>query len=207
MAHPRTQRAEPLLRPAGLLFDMDGTLTEPMLDFPAIKAELGIGNQPILEAMAEMPAHRRAAAEAILLRREARAAAESTLNPGCVEVLAWAREHRLPTAVITRNSGASATVVLARHGLQFDILITREDGRFKPDPEPLHVACRRLGVRKSDCWMIGDGVHDVEAGTAAGISTVWLSHGRERTFGPAPWRAVRNLWELLDLLTSGCNRE
>ena len=41
-----------LPRPRALLFDMDGTLTEPMLDFARIKSEMGIGDQAILEAMA-----------------------------------------------------------------------------------------------------------------------------------------------------------
>lgn len=43
-----------LHRPRVILFDMDGTLTEPLLDFPRIKADMGIGNRPILEALAEM---------------------------------------------------------------------------------------------------------------------------------------------------------
>ena len=38
--------------PRALLFDMDGTLTEPVIDFAALKAEMGIGRRPILEAMA-----------------------------------------------------------------------------------------------------------------------------------------------------------
>jgi beta-phosphoglucomutase-like phosphatase (HAD superfamily) len=54
------------------------------------------------------------------------------------------REHRLPTALITRNSRLSAACVLQRHGLAFDVLITRDDGKFKPDPDPLLLACERL---------------------------------------------------------------
>jgi len=206
MALPSDDRTEPLLRPAALLFDMDGTLTQPMLDFPAIKAEMRIGVRPILEALAEMSPAERAAAEAILLRHEQRAATESTLNPGCVELLAWAREHRLPTALITRNSRASAAIVLSRHDLTFDVLITRETCRFKPHPEPLHTACRHLAVRESDAWMIGDGIHDIQAGAAANIPTIWLSHGRPQSSELTPWRTVTDLWELLRLLQSSRNR-
>jgi HAD superfamily hydrolase (TIGR01549 family) len=191
---------EPLLRPAALLLDMDGTITEPMLDFPKIKSEMGIGDRPILEAMAEMSDGARTAAEAVLLRHEQRAAAESALNCGCVELLDWAREQRLPTALITRNSRASVSVVLERHGLKFDVLITREDARFKPHPEPLHKACMKLGVSEAACWMIGDGRYDVESGTAAGVPTVWLSHGRAWNFGANPWRVVKDLPELLAML-------
>ena len=40
--------------PAAMLFDMDGTLTVPYFDFDAIRREVGVGNQPILEAVEKM---------------------------------------------------------------------------------------------------------------------------------------------------------
>ncbi len=43
-----------LILPRAMLFDMDGTLTAPFLDFDRIKSEMGIGNQPILEAIAKL---------------------------------------------------------------------------------------------------------------------------------------------------------
>src|SRR6476661_375146 len=98
MAHP------PITLPRAILFDMDGTLTEPMLDFPRIKAEMGIGTRPILEALSEMPPEMRFAAEAVLLRHEDHAAENSTLNPGCREVLQLVKELSIATALITRNS-------------------------------------------------------------------------------------------------------
>lgn len=179
---------------------MDGTLTEPMLDFAQIKAEMGIGTRPILEALAEMPAHDRHAAEAVLHRHEEQAANESKLNPGCEALIEWVRSRNLRTALITRNSRRSAASVLRRHGLEFDVLITREDGKFKPDPTPLLLACQKLQVKVNEAWMIGDGRYDVEAGAAAGVRTVWISHGRERDFDTTPTDVVRDLHELHDLL-------
>jgi phosphoglycolate phosphatase-like HAD superfamily hydrolase len=87
-----------------------------------------------------------------------------------------------------------------RHGLAIDVLITRDDGTFKPDPYPLGLACERLGVAAQDAWMVGDGQYDVEAGLAAGTPTVWVSHGRECSLAAQPWRQVRDLVELLELL-------
>jgi HAD superfamily hydrolase (TIGR01509 family) len=192
-------------RPRAILFDMDGTITEPMLDFPRIKAAMGIGRRPILEALAEMDCDARAAAEAILHEHEEQAAGASQLNAGCACLIEWVRSARLRTALITRNSRRSVKSVLAKHGLSFEVLITREDGKFKPHPEPLHVACQRLGVRVDEAWMVGDGVYDVAAGNAAGVRTVWVSHGRQREFEPVPWRTVNDLSELLTfLLNTGC---
>ena len=198
---------DPIARPAALLFDMDGTITEPMLDFPEIKAEMGIGDRPILEAMEQMTREQRAAAEAVLRRHEKRAAEQSKLNPGCTGLLGWAREHRLKTALITRNSRASVKGVLQRHKLTFDALVTREDCRFKPHPEPLQLACSKLGVREDACWMVGDGKFDIECGNAAGVTTVWVSHGRERFFEAQPSLVVKDLWELLDLLRRSVSKE
>ena len=182
---------------------MDGTLTEPYLDFEAIRREMGVApGGSLLEAIAAMPAAQRAAAEAVLHRHEETAATNSTLNPGCDELIAWVRQQDLATALITRNSRLSAACVLERHGLAFDVLITRDDGKFKPDPDPLLLACERLGVPPAAAWMIGDGSHDIIAGRAAGVPTVWISHGRSREFDAEPGQTVRDLHELLRLLRS-----
>jgi HAD superfamily hydrolase (TIGR01549 family) len=186
--------------PKAILFDMDGTLTEPMLDFPRIKREMGIGEQPILETLAELAEDARRTAHEVLLRHEQEAAANSSLNSGCKEILALLDRHQIEAALITRNSRASVQTVCQRHELSFDVLITREDGKFKPDPAPLLEACRRLGVARHDAWMVGDGQYDVEAALAAEIRPVWLSHSRIKPFSAEPWRVVQDLHELTALL-------
>ena len=103
----------PEILPRAMLFDMDGTLTEPLLDFPRIKADMGIGNGPILEALAAMDPAARTVAEATLHRHEDDAAGRSTLNPGCLELLAALAARGIASAIITRNSGRSVQTVLA----------------------------------------------------------------------------------------------
>jgi HAD superfamily hydrolase (TIGR01549 family) len=197
---------KPVVLPRAVLFDMDGTLTEPMLDFPKIKAEMGIGDRPILEALAALTGPARAAAEAALLRHEEHAAEHSTLNPGCRELLAWLHEHRIATALITRNSRISMETVLRRHTLSLDVLVTRQDPPYKPDPHPLKIACEKLRIAPADAWMVGDGWYDVQAGLAAQIKTVWLSHGKPRPFPHEPWREARDLLELLRILKAATFR-
>ena len=114
--------------PRAILFDMDGTLTEPYLDFPLMKREMGIAiDRPILEALAEMTAGNRAKAEAVLHRHEEVAAAGSALNEGCRDLIAMLAERQIRTALITRNSPASVATVLSTHGLTFEVAITRVD--------------------------------------------------------------------------------
>lgn len=191
--------------PTAVLFDMDGTLTEPLLNFSQMKAELGIGNLPILEAMNAMQPDERNRAAQILARHESTAAQSSTLNPGCHEALAWLDARGVRTALITRNSRSSVRTVLGVHELSIDVLVTRDDAPPKPDPEPLYRACERLAVEPATAWMVGDGEFDVRAGLNAGVRTVWLSHGRRRPFPETPWREVADLWELIRLLEA-CGR-
>lgn len=189
-----------LKMPRGILFDMDGTLIDQTLDFPKIKREMGIGERPLLEGLAELELHRQPAARAIMERYEAFGAESCALGSGCRELLAWMAQRQIPLALITRNSRRSAALVVQRHALPIEILITREDCAFKPSPAPLLLACQKLAVAPSQAWMVGDGQYDVEAGNAAGIPTVWLSHGRPRPFTAEPWKTARDLHELFDLL-------
>jgi HAD superfamily hydrolase (TIGR01549 family) len=186
--------------PQALLLDMDDTLTEPMLDYAAIRADIGIGNEPILEAISRMEARRLTEARAILERHELTAAHGSTLSRGCRELLAWLSERELKTALVTRNSRQCVDIVLDRHGLQFDAVVSRDDAPHKPDPAALHLACRTLNVASENVWMVGDSRFDIEAGLAAGIPTVWLSLGRQRPFAAEPWRVVNDLIELREML-------
>lgn len=199
--HPPTHPLSDPSPPKAVLFDMDGTLTVPMLDFDAIRAEMGVSG-PILEAMRGLDAEQLSAAADVLDRHERLAAERSELNDGCREVLAWLYERRVPTALVTRNSRASVRTVLDRHGLRFDLLVSREDGPPKPHPEPVSRCCRAFGLSAAEAWMVGDGSHDVEAGNAAGTPTVWVSHGRMRAFEAQPWREVDDLHGVLALLTS-----
>jgi HAD superfamily hydrolase (TIGR01549 family) len=190
----------PEILPAAVLFDMDGTLTEPLLDFARIRADMGIGPGSILASLSEMSGPARLAAEAILLRHEDEAAARSTLNPGCRELLATLSARGILVGCITLNSRESARTVFERHRLPIEVIVTREDAPPKPSPEPLRVACRRLGVAEADTWMVGDGRYDIEAGAAATMRSIWLSHGRPRDFEATPWREVQDLWELSRML-------
>jgi HAD superfamily hydrolase (TIGR01549 family) len=186
--------------PRAILFDMDGTLTQPLLDFDLIRRDIGIGNSPILESIAKMTADDKIIAERILHGHEQRAAEASTLNPGCRELLVWLAQAGVATALVTRNTRQSVDTVFRRHGLHFDICITREDGKFKPDPAPLFLACEKIGVKPADAWMVGDGYHDIEAGVAARIRTVWVSHGGPRTFAAEPAHVVNDLLGLRTFL-------
>src|SRR5580658_321721 len=109
--HLMTSPVKTSVLPRAILFDMDGTLTTPVLDFPKIRAELGVGPGPILESLARLDQTRRDQAEAKLHCIEDGAAKNSVLNEGFRDLLAWLAANGLPTALITRNSRLSAQTV------------------------------------------------------------------------------------------------
>jgi HAD superfamily hydrolase (TIGR01549 family) len=193
--------------PKAVLFDMDGTLTAPTFDFPAIRRALGLPEDaPILEHIGLMPPEKRLEAEEILRRFEDEVAATAPLADRCHEVLSYLSARGSRVALVTRNRRESVATFMRRHPLPIKVCISREDGPHKPDPYPLLLACRQLEVIPGECWMVGDGQFDVEAGINAGMRSIWLSWDRERKFAAEPWRTVRDLVELQDLMVS-CDRD
>jgi HAD superfamily hydrolase (TIGR01509 family) len=158
-----------------VIFDMDGTLLEAMLDFEAIRREIGLPpDLPILETMDGMPDAGRARAYAILDRHEAEVAARSRLMPGARQLLADLRQRGIRVAVLTRNSRVSVETAAARHGLVFDLAVTREDHKPKPSPDGIHHLRAACGATAVETVMVGDFRFDIEAGTAAGVRTIAL---------------------------------
>jgi len=49
----------------------------------------------------------------------------------------------------------------------------------KPKPGMLHRASRELNIDLSSSWVIGDILHDVEAGNTAGCKTILINNGNE----------------------------
>ena len=76
----------------------------------------------------------------------------------------------------------------------FIAVITMEDARLKPDPEPVELALSKLGVERA--WMIGDTVDDVRAARDAGVVPLGVLAPAE----PAPETARAQL------LSSGAAR-
>lgn len=164
-----------------VIFDMDGTLTRQNLDFAAIRREIGLGPEPVLETINQMAAADRIRAEAILERHEAEAAANCELQPSAEEVIQEIRARGIAAVLMTRNSRKSVEVFQTRHGLAFDLVWTREDGPMKPSPEPILLICRKLGVHAVDAWVVGDFRFDIICGAGAGARTVlFVEAGRQR---------------------------
>lgn len=188
---------------SAIIFDLDGTLTVPHLDFDQIRRELGLEQGPILEALAKMSDGQRTRAATVLERHEERAARESRLQEGACQTLASLKDRGFKTAILTRNARRWVDVVLEKHGLVVDAIRTRDDGAIKPSPEPIFSICAQLHCRPAASWMVGDYLYDIESGQAAGCRTVLLlGAGARPVFAERADYTVDRLVELLELVGS-----
>jgi len=169
-----------------VVFDMDGTLTRPMLDFDEIRGEIGLGPGPILEVLPTLSPEDRARAEAVLVRHEADAAAHSQLRDGARKALAGLRDARVPVALMTRNSRQSVRTFLEKHDLVFEAIRTREDGGIKPAPDALLSILAELGVAPENAWSVGDYKFDILCGKNAGTRTIMFAPDGQRPDGHLP---------------------
>ena len=176
----------------GIVFDMDGTLLDSGLDFHAMRADMGLPeNAPILESIRKMPAAERERCEEILHRHEWAGADRSLPMPGALEFLATLDRRKIPRAVLTRNRRDLTIAVLARLGMDFEVIHTREDGPAKPDPAVLLSICQAWALKPAEVAMIGDFHYDIDVGLNAGTQTVLYTGGRDMQ--EFPWAAEADL--------------
>jgi HAD superfamily hydrolase (TIGR01509 family) len=186
-----------------VIFDLDGTITQPYLDFARIREEMGLDRNggPILEAMEKMTPQQRQRAEVILLSHEEKAVAESRLNAGAQEALAAIRTRGIPIGVLTRNRKDNAWAVANKHSLHFDAVVGREDGPVKPDTFGVLYLCRRFCVEPAQTLLVGDYLFDLLCARAAGAIPVLLTnHERADEFAQHADFTVASLAELLPII-------
>ena len=186
-----------------VIFDLDGTITQPYLDFDGIREEMGLDRNggPILEAMVKMTPQQRQQAETILHAHEEKAVAESKLNAGARETLAALRARGIPIGILTRNRKDNAWAVADKHGLHFDAVVGREDGPVKPDSFGVLHLCRTFAVEPAQTLLVGDYLFDLLCARAAGAIPVLLTnHERAPDFAKHADFAVASLLEVLSIV-------
>ena len=101
--------------------------------------------------------------------------AGAKLNRGARELLDDLARRGMPTALLTRNTRRSVDGVCRKLNLKFDIVVTREDGPYKPAPEPIWQIAKRWGVKAAEVLMVGDYKWDVMCAKNAGAPCALLT--------------------------------
>lgn len=176
---------------------MDGTLTLPVHDFNAIRAELGIEpDRPILEAISALPKKEADELSRRLHEIEMQIAKLAVVQPGAVELLEQIRSRDCRLGILTRNDEEIAHATLKASGLdeffEQETVIGRELCLPKPAPDGVQFLLDHWRAPASDTVMVGDYRFDIEAGHRAGVHTVhfdstatfnwpeYMSHGVTR---------------------------
>ena len=196
-----------------VLFDMDGTIYDSGIDFLAIRERLGLpqNGMPILDQLRAVSPETRIRGLELLHSAETEGAANGQLIPGTIELLAWLRRRGIRRALITNNSRRSVEAVLAKHPLSFDLILTRDDGAAKPEPDLFLKALERLHVQPSHAVVVGDTHLDALAAHRAGIQQIYLVSLPDWMAALIPaniaYKAAADLYDVRDRIDEWLKRE
>jgi HAD superfamily hydrolase (TIGR01509 family) len=186
-----------------VIFDLDGTITQPYFDFDAIREEIGLTRDsgPVLESMEKMDPQQYEQAERVLNRHEHRAVEESKLNPGARETLSALRQAGIYIGVLTRNRKDNAVAIAQKHSLKFDAIVGREQGPAKPDAFGVLELCRQFAIEPAETMIVGDYLFDLLCARAAGAhATLLKNHHQADDFVQHADFCVENISEILQII-------
>lgn len=186
-----------------VIFDLDGTITQPYFDFDAIREEMGLDKNsgPVLESMQKMTPQQRQRAEQILHRHEQKAVTESRLNPGARQTLSALRRAGVGIGILTRNRRSNAEAIAVKHKLKFDAIVDRDDGPVKPDAFGVLRLCEQFGVKPEQTLVVGDYLFDLLSAKAAGAAAVLLAnHERADEFARHADFTIQNIRQVLQIV-------
>ncbi|XP_006854365.2 haloacid dehalogenase-like hydrolase domain-containing protein At2g33255 [Amborella trichopoda] len=184
MAH-LVENVKPKLR--GVVFDMDGTLTVPVIDFGAMYREV-LGNEyesirsrsrgtsiDILHHIETWEPEKQQKAYEVITEFERRGLKQLEIMPGAMELCEFLDDKKIRRGLVTRNVKESVDLFHIRFGMKFIPALSREFRPYKPDPAPLLHICSEWNIPPNEVIMVGDSLRDdVGCGKGAGAFTCLL---------------------------------
>ncbi len=187
----------------GIIFDMDGTITKPKVDFAALEREIEEKVGFVLDHAERSTPEARATAMEMFDRVETEAALESELNEGVHELLDYLSKKQLKRALLTRNCRKSVDVVLRKHNLHFEYIISRDDARPKPAPDAILLLSKMMDIHTDFLLMVGDYKYDIMCGKAAGAKTALLRNRKYLEMEVTPDFEIDTLQEIIRIIERG----
>ena len=129
-----------------------------------------------------------------------------TVYPGVVEVVRALKADGVATGLVTSKNrvGALRGLTLVQLEALMDVLVCADEVENpKPHPEPVEKAVRLLSADPRATVYVGDSVHDMLSGRAAGVRTaavLWGPFGRAHLEGAQPDYWLERPEELLTLV-------
>lgn len=184
-----------------ILFDFDGTLAIPNLDFSDMRRQLNaftaaqgveVDTLAHLDMLALMDAamawlnqrgdergntyYRQA--DILLQDIEIASAQRGGLLPGILELLDALRSRDIAIGIVTRNCEPAVRIIFPHVDTYCGALYAREHvEQVKPHPAHLQAALTHLGVSPKRALMVGDGAMDMAAGKRLDIFSIGVLSG------------------------------
>jgi len=185
----------------GVLFDLDGTFADTAPDlaealnhtlrvhgraplpFDAIRAVVSHGGAALIrlgfgepsDAVDHEPKRR-----TLLDFYQANICRHTRLFEGMHQVLEALEARAIPWGIVTNKPAWLTDPLMAALGMNSragSVVSGDTCANAKPHPEPILYACRQMGVPPERCLYVGDAARDIEAGRAAGATTVAALYG------------------------------
>ncbi len=184
-----------------VLFDLDGTLIDsapdlagtandmraarglPPMPYAQLRRMVGAGARGMMGVAFEvLPGHEQfeALRDEFFERYQQRLLQETRLFDHVPPLLQQLRTRGLPWGIVTNKNSRFGKPVI--EGLQLHLhsavnVYGDTTPHAKPHPQPLLEAARVLGTDPTHCLYVGDDLRDIQAGQAAGMSTLAAAWG------------------------------
>jgi phosphoglycolate phosphatase-like HAD superfamily hydrolase len=124
---------------------------------------------------------------------------------GAPELLRRLHAAGVPYGIATSGVHPEIDASLEVLGVPLGVVVIDRGDVLRAKPEPdLFLACQeRMGVRREDCYVVGDAVWDLLAARRAGMLSVGLlsgGYGEDELIKAGAFRVYRDAQELLDSL-------
>jgi pyrophosphatase PpaX len=132
-----------------------------------------------------------------------------TVYPGVVDAIREIKAAGIQTGLVTSKNrqGAIKGLTLVGLGALMDVLVCADEvTNPKPHPEPVEKAVELLGADPATTVYVGDSIHDMHSGRAAGVKTaaaLWGPFGRTHLESSAPDFWLETPADLVSLLAGG----
>ena len=185
----------------GLTLDMDGTITQPVIDFQGLRKALEMDESgDILENIKDMPEEKQQHVLQVIEEYELYAIDNMTLQPGFLEFYNYCNECDIKLALITRNRIQNVNALRETFDLQFDHVVTRDFDFVKPAPEPALHVLYLWNFSHTECIFVGDYIHDINCGRNAGMKTCFMKNDGYEDFSDESDYSIANFFELLKII-------
>lgn len=200
----------------GIVFDMDGTLTEPQTYmFKEMREALGILGKPvdILDYIASLPEDEAKIAEEKVQSIENNTMLKMTPRPGLQTLFKYLSEAKIKHTICTRNTITPVNYLLDHYldaATLTEPVVTRSFTPPKPSPKPLLYIADSWGVAPENLIMVGDSRDDMYSGLGAGCSMIFMHHkDNDKVIEEIPEidHVIEDFYELDKLLASGYERK